>query len=71
MLENYINYRDENFERIKSKVFDKEKMNKLICRGLYNTTKKGIPILIERIGYTDAKKIMKDYSKEDVIDYYT
>lgn len=55
MLQNYINYRNENFERIKNKKFDKTKMDKLICRGLYNTTKKGLPILVERIGYTDAK----------------
>lgn len=33
-------------------------MDKLICRGLFKTTKSGLPILIERIGYTDAKTIM-------------
>ena len=55
MFEKYIKYRDENFERIRAKKFDKEKMDKLNCRGLYKTTKDGIPVLIERIGYTDAK----------------
>ena len=71
MLNNYIKYREENFDRVKNKKIDKEKMDKMNCRGLYKTTKNGLPILIERIGYTDAKKIMTEYSKEDVIDYYT
>ena len=58
MLNNYIKYREDNFERIKNKKIDKNNMDKMNCRGLYKTTKNGTPILIERIGYTDAKKIM-------------
>jgi hypothetical protein len=45
-------------------------MNRFNKRGLYHTTKDGHPILIERFGETDFKQILKNFSVEDVFNYY-
>lgn len=45
-------------------------MDQYNCRGLYHTTKDGKPVLVERIGHTDFKQLLKKFSIDDVFNYY-
>lgn len=53
MLDEFLEFRKNNIQTVKSRKFNMDFMNENNCRGLYNTTKDGMPILIERIGYTN------------------
>jgi hypothetical protein len=50
-------------DRIKKVRFDRVDVYEMLARGLYNTTKEGYPVLIERVGLTQTKALLAKYSE--------
>ena len=70
MLNDHLDYRALNLKRIQQINFDQKKIDYHNKRGFYHTTKNGTPIFIERLGKSDYKKLLTDFTMDQMFEYY-
>lgn len=71
MLDNFFKYRKtKNFNTISTIKMPDTFLKDLYIRGYCNVNKDGLPLGIERVGYTKTKIILDMYTLEFLDDYF-
>ena len=72
MVDNYLKWQKEvNLQELGSINMQRyEKMKEITCHGYCHTDKLGRPVYIDRAKFLKAKECFKEFSDEELIQYY-